>query len=92
MARESAVLLKNDENLLPFSKNPKAIAVIGPNANNLYNQLGDYTPPQRRENGMTVLDGVRSVVSDQTQVIYAEGCGIRDRSREGFARRSRSST
>jgi beta-glucosidase len=42
MARESMVLLKNKNNLLPLSRNIKRIVVIGPNANNKEVQLGNY--------------------------------------------------
>src|SRR5437773_3718990 len=43
-AREGIVLLKNQSNLLPLRKNLKSIAVIGPDADNSVNQLGDYSP------------------------------------------------
>nr|AIA95669.1 Glyco_hydro_3_C [uncultured Bacteroides sp.] len=46
-ARNSIVLLKNNSNMLPLSKDIKRIAVIGPNADNIYNMLGDYTAPNR---------------------------------------------
>jgi beta-glucosidase len=42
IAVQSMVLLKNN-GLLPLSKNIKTLAVIGPNANNGRNQLGDYS-------------------------------------------------
>ena len=44
VAQQSVVLLENKNDLLPLRKNCK-IAVIGPNANNQYNMLGDYTAP-----------------------------------------------
>jgi beta-glucosidase len=44
-AQKSLVLLKNEGNLLPMSKDIKTIAVIGPNANSPRNILGDYTYP-----------------------------------------------
>lgn len=84
LARESIVLLKNEDNILPIDKKLKKIAVIGPNADNLYNQLGDYTAPQRKDTGFTVLQGIKALASPQTEVIYAKGCGIRDMSKEGF--------
>jgi beta-glucosidase-like glycosyl hydrolase len=43
-AREGMVLLKNEKDLLPLGKSLKSIAVIGPNADDLRNQLGDYAP------------------------------------------------
>lgn len=75
MARESVVLLKNDNNLLPLDKKYKKILVAGPNADELYRQLGDYTPPVRREEGSTVLDGIRMAAAD-AEVIYMPGCGL----------------
>jgi beta-glucosidase len=42
-ARKSLILLKNEGNILPLSKNVKTIAVIGPNADSQRNLLGDYT-------------------------------------------------
>lgn len=80
VAREAVVLLKNEKQLLPLSKSVKRIAVIGPNADNIYNQLGDYTAPQPEEKVKTVLEGVRALVSKSTQVEYVKGCAIRDQS------------
>lgn len=76
VARKGVVLLKND-GLLPLSKNVKKVAVIGPNADMMYNQLGDYTAPQDRKELTTVLDGVRNVVG-KNKVTYVKGCAIRD--------------
>ncbi len=80
VAREGTVLLKND-GVLPLSKNLKHIAVIGPNADMPYNQLGDYTAPQDRKEITTVLDGVKRAVSKGTKVTYVKGCAIRDTSK-----------
>jgi beta-glucosidase len=41
-ARKSIVLLKNENQLLPFGKDVKKIAVIGPNANDPEGLLGNY--------------------------------------------------
>lgn len=76
LARESVVLLKNEAGLLPLT-NPdkKKIAVIGPNADAIYNQLGDYTPPV--DNGVTVYEGIRTLGSSLGfDVCYARGCGL----------------
>ena len=74
-ARKGVVLLENN-GVLPLSKDMK-VAVIGPNADNMYNQLGDYTAPQPRENIRTVLDGIKAKVGDKN-VTYVKGCAIRD--------------
>ncbi|MGZ6315973.1 MAG: glycoside hydrolase family 3 N-terminal domain-containing protein [Anaerolineales bacterium] len=48
IARKSLVLLKND-GMLPLPKSVKTLAVIGPNADNGRNQLGDYSYPAMRQ-------------------------------------------
>ncbi|MBQ3353664.1 MAG: glycoside hydrolase family 3 C-terminal domain-containing protein [Bacteroidales bacterium] len=58
VALESAVLLKNN-GILPFGDQIKKVAVIGQNADKLYNQLGDYTAPQDPERIVTMLEGIR---------------------------------
>lgn len=83
LARECVVLLKNENKLLPLSADLRQIAVIGPNADALYNQLGDYTAVQRPGSGTTVLEGIRRTAG-AIKVAYAKGCGIRGDSREGF--------
>lgn len=85
VARESAVLLKNEAGLLPLAPGVKRIAVIGPNADRLYNQLGDYTSVQREGTGITVLQGIRSCAPQGVEIVHALGCGIRDRSMAGIA-------
>ncbi len=74
-ALESVTLLENN-GILPLKKGTK-VAVIGPNADNVYNQLGDYTAPQRRDAVVTMLDGIRSIAGEGN-VRYAKGCAVRD--------------
>ncbi len=78
VAEEGTVLLKNDNGVLPLPKTLRRIAVIGPNADTPYNQLGDYTAPQAREAIVTVCDGIKAAVGKQTEVVYAKGCAVRD--------------
>ena len=75
VALESTVLLKND-GILPFGDKIKKVAVIGPNADNMYNQLGDYTAPQDPERIVTMLEGIRE--KGRAEVLYAKGCAVRD--------------
>lgn len=84
VARQSIVLLKNKDKLLPLKKDIRTLAVIGPNADNVYNMLGDYTAPQADGTVVTVLDGIRQKVSKGTRVLYAKGCAVRDSSRTEF--------
>ena len=81
-AREGIVLLENN-GILPLGKDIR-VAVIGPNADNMYNQLGDYTAPQARNNIKTVLDGVIEKIGAEN-VIYAKGCAVRDTSWNGIS-------
>lgn len=75
-AQESIVLLKNDNNLLPLSKDIHSIAVIGPLADDRAAQLGTWGCLGRAEDAISVLDGIKHIVSPQTEVIYAHGCDI----------------
>lgn len=75
-ARASVTMLKNDNNTLPLAKTAH-VAVIGPNADNRYNQLGDYTSPQDDGNVKTVLDGIRQKIGT-ANVEYVKGCAVRD--------------
>ncbi len=73
LSRQSPVLLKND-GILPLKKGVK-IAVIGPNGDSLYNQLGDYTPPQRKGTGVTLLRGLIEQLGEEN-VSFAQGCTV----------------
>jgi beta-glucosidase len=89
LARESVVLLKNENNLLPLNTNHiRSIAVVGPNADEIYNQLGDYTPPIREEEGSTVLQGIKALIKDcknAVEVKYSSGCSVLQGTEEGIA-------
>ena len=74
MARESIVLLKND-GLLPLNKDEiKTIAVIGPNADDKQVLLGNYFGQPSRY--VTVVNGIRNAVNEDTKVYYAQGCDM----------------
>src|SRR5205085_7946465 len=75
-ARESIVLLKNDQNILPLSKELRSIAVIGPNADDDTNTRHRYGPNGVR--GVTVLEGIRRKLGDAVKVTYAKGCDVAD--------------
>jgi len=76
MAQQSTVLLENN-GILPLSKKGIKVAVVGPNADMMYNQLGDYTSPQPEESVVTVLEGIIGKLGARN-VIYEIGCAIRD--------------
>ncbi|MFN0014704.1 MAG: glycoside hydrolase family 3 C-terminal domain-containing protein, partial [Saprospiraceae bacterium] len=76
MARQSIVLLKNENNTLPLRKNLRKIAVIGPNADNATALLGNYhgTPTTVT----TVLQGIRDKVGAKTEVWYEKALEFAD--------------
>ncbi len=87
LARESVVLLKNN-GILPFAGENKKIAVIGPNADDIRAQYGDWTyfthpepdpehEPQRPY--YTVLEGMRALAGEcGAEIVYHKGCGVLD--------------
>ncbi len=56
IARKSIVLLKNEGNILPLSKQLNSIAVIGPNADSVRNLFGDYAYPAHMETLLETKD------------------------------------
>jgi len=74
MARQSIVLLKNENNILPLSKTVRKIAVIGPNADNSVSVLGNYngTPSQI----VTALQGIRNKIGNTTEVVFEKGAAF----------------
>lgn len=75
-SKESLVLLKNQNNTLPLSKNLREITVIGPTANDKHFVLGNYfgTPTYRK----TILEGIQDKVSKKTIVNYFKGTNLTD--------------
>jgi beta-glucosidase len=73
VAQESIVLLKND-GLLPLRKDVKAIAVVGPTADDVVSLLGNYngTP----SHPVTILAGIRAAVAAGTRIVYARGVDL----------------
>lgn len=75
-AQESVVLLKNQNDLLPLSKDLKSVAVIGPNADNIQSLWGNYNGVPKEP--ITVLQGIKNALSSQTTILYEEGSPLAD--------------
>lgn len=79
--KESIVLLKNDNDVLPLSKNLARIHVAGKNADDIGNQCGGWTISWQGESGnvtpgTSILDGIKEVASPGTEVTYSnDGTG-----------------
>jgi beta-glucosidase len=63
--------------------------VIGPNADNSPNQLGDYSAEVTSQHVVTVLEGIKAKVTPETKVVYAPGCEVMGADRSGFAEATR---
>lgn len=77
VARQSVTLLHNRSKILPLEKSDFTVALIGPNADNVYNLLGDYTAPQPDGKVVTVRKGLENILGTD-KIIYAKGCAVRD--------------
>lgn len=72
---ESMVLLKNENQTLPLKKS-STIALIGPLANTSVNMAGTWSVATDQEKSKTVLDGLKSVVADKANILYAKGSNV----------------
>jgi beta-glucosidase len=75
-ARESMVLLRNEDGLLPLPRDLESIAIVGPNADELAVLLGNYSGTPAK--AVTPLEGIRKKLSPSTKLYYAQGCGLVD--------------
>ncbi len=72
VARQAIVLLKNDGNVLPLSRDLRSLAVIGALAADSVSALGSWAALGRAEETISILAGIRQAVP-QTRVLYAPG-------------------
>ncbi len=70
-ARESMVLLKNQDQILPLKPGVKTIAVIGPNAESIPALEGNYNGTPAHP--VLPVDGMRAVFAGKGQIVYAQG-------------------
>lgn len=86
-AVESAILLKNDKELLPLQAAVKTIAVVGPMANAPYEQLGTWVFDGEKAKTITPLAAIKALAGDKRQVIYEPGLAYsRDNDKAGVAK------
>lgn len=86
---KSIVLLKNENNTLPLSKDTKTIAFIGPLVKEYTQNLGFWSielPEVDYEKFIvSQWDGVQNKVGKNTKLLYAKGCEIEGDNKDGFA-------
>ena len=84
ISKKSIVLLKNENQVLPFSTELNQIAVLGPLADNQQELLGSWSGAGRAEDNVTLLEGIKNYVSEGTRVVHARGVDFTDLSKAGF--------
>jgi beta-glucosidase len=77
VAARTFVLLKNENQVLPLKKSG-TIALIGPLANNKNNMLGTWAPTGDPQLSVPILEGVKNLLGNDADVIYAKGSNISD--------------
>lgn len=87
-AEQSAILLKNDSDVLPFdSKRVRTVALVGPLADAPYEQMGTWTFDGEKDRTVTPLAAIRDQFGSDVRVIYEPALAFsRDKSTAGIAR------
>ena len=75
-AQRSAVLLRNEGNLLPLDPKFSSIAVIGPLADSKRDIRGSWSLADDMKTAVTVVEGIRAKVRSGVKVEYAPGVDI----------------
>ncbi len=76
IARRSIVLMKNENNILPLSKEIGRIAVIGPLANDKDAPIGNWRANADPHSAVSLLEGIRQAIGNRSEVLYSEGCRL----------------
>jgi len=77
IAEHSFVLLKNSNQTLPLKKSG-TIALVGPLADNHSEMLGTWVVAGDPSKSVSVLEGIKNVVGNDVNVLYARGSNITD--------------
>lgn len=88
IAAKSIVLLKNENRLLPLSKDTRTIAFIGPLIKSLVQNKGFWDVDVPGVDSTIIVSqwqGLKNKVGPNTTLLYAKGCEIEGDSRDGFA-------
>lgn len=87
IAAKSIVLLKNENNLLPLSKQTKTIAFIGPAVKPARANHGFWAVDVKEVDSTYIIsqwEGLKNKVGKNAKLLYAKGCGFQDTSKAGF--------
>lgn len=86
-AEQSVILLKNENQTLPFTDKIKTLAVIGPMADAPYEQMGTWVFDGEKEHTQTPLTAIKEMYGNKVKVIFEKGLEYsRDKNTAGIAR------
>ena len=86
-AEQSVILLKNENQTLPFTDKIKTLAVIGPMADAPYEQMGTWVFDGEKEHTQTPLTAIKKIYGNKVKVIFEKGLDYsRDKNTAGIAR------
>lgn len=86
-AEQSVILLKNENQTLPFTDKIKTLAVIGPMADAPYEQMGTWVFDGEKEHTQTPLAAIKEMYGNKVKVIFEKGLEYsRDKNTAGIAR------
>lgn len=86
-AEQSVILLKNENQTLPFTDKIKTLAVIGPMADAPYEQMGTWVFDGEKEHTQTPLTAIKKMYGDRVKVLFEKGLDYsRDKNTAGIAR------
>jgi len=77
-AAKSCVLLKNDRNVLPLSRQVKRIALIGPLADNAEELIGSWSGRAHADDAVSLADGIRAKLPPGARLSVTRGCRFAD--------------
>lgn len=84
IACKSMVLLRNEGNLLPLSKDIASIALVGPLADNQHEIIGSWRCRADDKDAVTVKAGLRHKLGPNVNINYAKGCDFDGKDKSGF--------
>ena len=86
-AEQSVILLKSENQTLPFTDKIKTLAVIGPMADAPYEQMGTWVFDGEKEHTQTPLTAIKEKYGNKVKVIFEKGLDYsRDKNTAGIAR------
>jgi len=85
VASESMVLLKNENNALPLSKDLSSVALIGPLVEGDQEYIGTWSARGEAKHVINTLEGFRNKLGNNTDILYSKGCDITGNNKEGFS-------